>query len=562
MSTQFLSTKLAARGSKITIALMFAIMQIVPIGLSTQRVSADGSGSPESCMTEEKVDVENDAVATEDLVTYDAGESNIVTGVCIKSGNNMFDGTSHSGVLGNGTYENNCYVVSGVNTRTVTVERIGSGPNCQGISHIDIMVEPAASPSATVELKKDFVNDSESTVDLYIKNTRYVDDGGDGSTTGPQNVTPGESVSLKETPGLNLDSFTEFETTLRCTNQDNEVLLHKSADSFTGAQSRSGTISANKVHNGDVIACVFTNTAPEMQVMGNLIVKKELVNAPEGVTIENFSYSVNGEASVQFEADGSNTELVTAGTYTVVEVEANGDGYSTMYDNCDEVVVSSESPQTCTITNTFEDDEEDMPTLNMTKCVINDDGGDMDASEFDLYVDHTTLTDGSSVECGDYDGVTYDYHVENHQTYIIGEMKADGYELKSLTCYDGQLEVLNTTETSAHITITDSKNFNCVLFNDDVEQPEQPEQQPETPEQPEQPEENGDNNGIGGEGNVLGDNDNRTPLPTTPAVVTATSTPRALATTGIASWQYAITGGLLAAAAIGLTRKKVFEQVK
>ncbi len=70
-----------------------------------------------------------------DLATFTAPGGSIVTAVCIKSGQ------VHSGQLGNGTYGSpfaaSCYIVSGVGSQTATVIRIGEGPACQELSHID-----------------------------------------------------------------------------------------------------------------------------------------------------------------------------------------------------------------------------------------------------------------------------------------------------------------------------------------------------------------------------------------------------------------------------------------
>lgn len=84
--------------------------------------------------------------------TFDAPNGQIIAGVCISSGSNMFGGTGHSGVLGNGTFESGCYTVSGVGTSSLTVARNFSGPGCQGISHLDVVVEgatPTPSPTPT-----------------------------------------------------------------------------------------------------------------------------------------------------------------------------------------------------------------------------------------------------------------------------------------------------------------------------------------------------------------------------------------------------------------------------
>ena len=145
-------------------ALCIAIVLVSTVALGNKvslvtQSFADGNGSPTECLT--AVDVQNDNPVL-NSVSYTDPEGYAVTGVCIKSGNNMFGGTMHSGVLTqNGDYENGCYTVSGIGTATVTVTHNGSGRNCQDISHIDIVVpegeqeptptpqvDPTASPSA------------------------------------------------------------------------------------------------------------------------------------------------------------------------------------------------------------------------------------------------------------------------------------------------------------------------------------------------------------------------------------------------------------------------------
>jgi hypothetical protein len=75
---------------------------------------------------------------SQNSITFDAGEGNIVTGVCIKS-------ADHSGELGNGPFsfsDEPCYMVSGVGGQTVTVARVEpDSPECQALSHIDVRVE-------------------------------------------------------------------------------------------------------------------------------------------------------------------------------------------------------------------------------------------------------------------------------------------------------------------------------------------------------------------------------------------------------------------------------------
>lgn len=133
----------------ISATLMIAIITATLIARPTT-VVADG-GPNDEC---------EDAYATSIVAgtgsekSYTTGQDwLIVTGVCIKSGSGMF-GDSHSEALGNGTYENSCYQVTGVGTNTVTVMKIGSGSACKDISHIDVYVtEGQVTPTPTVTIE-------------------------------------------------------------------------------------------------------------------------------------------------------------------------------------------------------------------------------------------------------------------------------------------------------------------------------------------------------------------------------------------------------------------------
>ena len=117
---------------------------------------ADGAGSPAACLSGPNVDGDIHPV-NDDLATHTVDLGQIATGVCIKSGD------LHTGPLANGAYDgagnpvapgspSACYVVSGVGTQTVTVTRVGDGPNCQAISHIDVpfmMATPTPTPTNT-----------------------------------------------------------------------------------------------------------------------------------------------------------------------------------------------------------------------------------------------------------------------------------------------------------------------------------------------------------------------------------------------------------------------------
>lgn len=115
-------------------------------------------------------------------------------------------------------------------------------------------------------------------------------------------------------------------------------------------------------------------------IPGTLIVKKVLVQDNGGTyDKDDFSFSVNNDDAVQFEADGQNDLSVAPGTYSVVETAVPG--YTTTYDNCSNVQVASGQTVTCTITNN------DKPAkLTVIKELDNTGGGTASKDDFKFQI--------------------------------------------------------------------------------------------------------------------------------------------------------------------------------
>ena len=127
---------------------------------------------------------------------------------------------------------------------------------------------------------------------------------------------------------------------------------------------------------GETKTCTVTNDDQPAK----LIVKKIVINDDGGTkTAADFSFKVNNGSATAFEADGQNDLTVNAGNYTVTEPAAAG--YTTTYDNCDNVALANGETKTCTITNN------DQPAkLIVKKIVINDNGGTKTAADFSFKV--------------------------------------------------------------------------------------------------------------------------------------------------------------------------------
>jgi hypothetical protein len=130
------------------------------------------------------------------------------------------------------------------------------------------------------------------------------------------------------------------------------------------------------IQSGLVTTCTFVDRIPT----GTLTVVKDLTNDNGGaLEKDDFSFSVDGGTAIPFEADGSNSLTVQAGTYDVLEVGTPITGYDTTYTNCLDVVVPAGGSATCTIHN-----NDQAATLTVIKHVINDNGGTNVASDWSL----------------------------------------------------------------------------------------------------------------------------------------------------------------------------------
>ena len=122
--------------SKFIIGLIFTTLFFGSFSGASQMAFAD-SGKSKDCRLELKSES-----GTEDLETLSTNSSNIITEICIKSGKDHPNAIiSSDGVTADG-----CYLVTGLGTPDVTVERILSSNSCMGISHVDGNSVPVSAP--------------------------------------------------------------------------------------------------------------------------------------------------------------------------------------------------------------------------------------------------------------------------------------------------------------------------------------------------------------------------------------------------------------------------------
>ncbi len=188
--------------------------------------------------------------------------------------------------------------------------------------------------------------------------------------------------------------------------------------------------------SGQNLVCTFTNT----RNAGILRIVKDLHNDNGGTLDEtDFSFKVNGGPDEFFESDGINEKILPVGQYTIVENSTNG--YTTTYNNCNNVQIISGQTTTCTITN---DDQQSYIIVN--KTVANNNGGLAKPDDFKLTVDGNTVLDE----------VAYAVNPGDH---VVGETNLSGYTAGSWgtdCATDGKVNVkLGETKT-------------CTITNNDV----------------------------------------------------------------------------------------------
>ena len=118
------------KGFSATAIVIFSVVVLVSASTS-QFAFATGNDSPPECeggTTDE----------TGGPTIIDVGVGNIITGICVKSGDEAIGDDKHSGLVTSNTIIEDCYVVTFVSPSIVTITE---NQNCKEISHIDFFID-------------------------------------------------------------------------------------------------------------------------------------------------------------------------------------------------------------------------------------------------------------------------------------------------------------------------------------------------------------------------------------------------------------------------------------
>lgn len=228
-----------------------------------------------------------------------------------------------------------------------------------------------------------------------------------------------------------------------------------------------GTATATTVNllPGSKVVCEITND----DVAPGLTLAKTIVNDHGGdLTVADFDISIDGT-----EVPNNTLQTVAANTpITISELEI--DGYTAGTWSCVDannlttglptagaptgttLTLESGASVTCSISN---DDIE--PTLTLVKTLINDNGGDLTAADFELSIDGTEVVSGAVTP------------VMANTAITISELDVDGYTAGVWSCSDANNITTGLptagAATGQDVTLKPGSAVECSIVNDDVQ---------------------------------------------------------------------------------------------
>lgn len=274
-----------------------------------------------------------------------------------------------------------------------------------------------------------------------IKNLTDIYDSGLLPSSWTLSAIPTSGIGFSGTTGVNQDVTAGMAYTLSESGPTGTIASQW--DCNGGTQSDS-TITLDPGQN---VICTITNTTKP----ANLIIRKVLINDNGGTkTYSDFSYQVNSDPVVNFEADGQNELSLSKGIYSVRETTAPG--YTTTYDNCDRIDLNIGETQICTITN-----NDVAPSLQLVKVVDNKYGGNAKITDWNLKADGPTSISGDG-------GVTSGNEFKAG-TYTLSESgSVTGYNASDWICTNNI--VVNENN---QITLGLGQSTKCTITNTEIQ---------------------------------------------------------------------------------------------
>lgn len=373
-----------------------------------------------------------------------------------------FDWSSNIGVdavfVKAGSDKHNLYAYSPEETSDTDLSpQAGQG---NGISHISFCYGELDDPDPEIDLAitkvaDDTTPDEGQTVTYTIEITNNGPD--DATNVVATDTVPAGTTFVSASPTEDSTSPLAWSLGNLASGDSTSIMVEVTVDAGTAGD----TITNTATTSADETETDTTNNSDDEDITVNepdpdpgiLIVKKVVIN-DNGGTLEadDFSFSVNGDTAIQFEADGQNDLTVDADTYTVTEPAVAG--YATTYDNCTNVVVDENETETCTITNDDPEPVQSDTLLTLVKEVVNDSGRTAVATDWTL-----TATGPTTIF-----GLTGSANVTNASvdagTYTLSENGPGGYTASDWDCEGGTLA-------GNELTLVEGDEVACIIVNND-----------------------------------------------------------------------------------------------
>ena len=310
---------------------------------------------------------------------------------------------------------------------------------------------------AKIKVLKKVVNDdggnaSEANFDLFVNNTQVTHDQWN-TFAGNTEYTVSEVVNV-----------TGYEqTNIEC------------AD-FTDANGRVAIEHPFVAENGRTYVCQITNddVAPTLQL------KKTVVNDNGGNNVaSDWTLTAEGQQTTYIDNPGIKggdtmvlTQRVEVSVGDPITLSESGpSGYSASDWNCDggnfdngQLYIGLGENVVCEIVNN------DRPArLDIVKVARNDDGGQTEAVDFDLFVNNRSLANNFVTSGSDNPTDTYATYsvprINSNAAYEVSETAVDGYELESIKCFS--VTERQDQPVRHPVTPNEGEHIRCVVFNND-----------------------------------------------------------------------------------------------
>ncbi len=266
-----------------------------------------------------------------------------------------------------------------------------------------------------------------------------------------QTVVANTDIIISE---LNLDGYTEG--TWSC--------VDSAAQTTTLPTAGAATSTTVNLAPGSDVVCSITND----DVAPGLTLVKNLVNDHGGdLTVADFEISIDGTVVP------NNTAQTVAANTAITISELDLDGYTAGTWSCADangltttlptagvatgttLTLEVGSAVTCEITN-----DDIQPTLSLAKTVVNDNGGELDVTDFDISIDGAEVVSGQVMP------------VMANTAIAISELDVNGYTEGSWSCVDANSLTTGLptagTATGETLTLAPGSAVECTIVNNDI----------------------------------------------------------------------------------------------